>query len=73
MWRGRNAGLIRALAIQRVFEQGGRYTLRMLAERFGASERTIRRDIEALEASGLPLTTEPGTTRWKSGEWWLCR
>lgn len=73
MWRGRNAGLVRALAILRAFEQGGRLTVLGLSELFGVSPRTIRRDIEALEAAGVPITNEPGVNCWQVGEWWLCR
>ena len=73
MWRGRNGGLVRALAILRVFEQGGRLTMFTLAERFGVSVRTIRRDLEALQAAGVPLTSEHEPGIGHRGEWWLCR
>lgn len=73
MWRGRQASLVRALTILRTLEGGGRWTLHALAEQVGGHQRTIRRDLEALEAAGVPITTEPGVTRWQAGEWWLCR
>lgn len=69
----RNQSLIRVLSIQRVFEQGGRVTLNALAERFGVSTRTVRRDLSALEASGVPLTSEHEPGQGHRGEWWLCR
>lgn len=71
---GRNEMAIRIVAILRVFERGGRLTLFALAERFGVSPRTVRRDLEALQAAGVPLTNEgSGPGRGNRGEWWLCR
>jgi predicted DNA-binding transcriptional regulator YafY len=69
----RNVGLVRTLAIMRVFEQGGRLTIYALAERFGVSPRTIRRDLSALEAVGFPITNEGYPDHGHRGEWWLCR
>lgn len=70
--RGRNATLIRVLSILRVFEGGGRYTYPQLAERFSVTERTIIRDIQALEAAGVPLRQIPGDWREKTpAVWWL--
>jgi predicted DNA-binding transcriptional regulator YafY len=69
----RNDTLTRAIAILRMLEGGSRVTLDALAERFGVHPRTVRRDIEALEAAGVPITNERGVSRWQPGEWWLCR
>lgn len=69
----RNAALTRAIAILRMLEGGARVRLAPLAEMFGVHERTVRRDIEALEAAGVPITKDEGVTRWQAGEWWLCR
>lgn len=73
MWRGRHESLVRAIAILRMLEGGARVRLAPLSERFGVHPRTIRRDIDALEAAGVPITTKGGSSRWKSGVWWLCR
>ena len=40
----------------------GSATVRQLAQRFEVSERTIRRDIDALSAAGVPVYTRPGRT-----------
>ena len=40
--------------------QGQRVRVRELAERFGVSEMTIRRDLVALEAQGLLIRTHGG-------------
>ena len=40
----------------------GSATARQLAQRFEVSERTIRRDIDALSAAGVPVYTRPGRT-----------
>jgi predicted DNA-binding transcriptional regulator YafY len=69
----RNGAVIRAIAILRLLESGRPVRLAPLSARFGVHERTIRRDIEALEAAGVPITTKGGSTRWCSGVWWLCR
>lgn len=69
----RSEALARAVSILRLLESGRRVTLHALADQFGVHHRTIRRDLEALEAAGVPITTAPGVTRWQSGEWWLCR
>lgn len=52
----RNAALIRCLRILRHLEAGHRVTMQACAERFRVHQRTIRRDLEALEAAGVPLT-----------------
>jgi predicted DNA-binding transcriptional regulator YafY len=54
----RNAEVIRQWKILKRIE-AGRYTLaRDLAEEHGVTERTIRRDIEALQEAGFPLYDE---------------
>lgn len=57
--KGRNAQLERALSILRDLSRLGGADLYELAERYGATVRTIRRDLEALERAGLPLAREP--------------
>jgi predicted DNA-binding transcriptional regulator YafY len=70
----RNGAVARAVGVLRTLEGGGRWTLYALAERFQVHHRTIRRDLYALEAAGVPLTNdEAGPGRGKRGEWWLCR
>jgi predicted DNA-binding transcriptional regulator YafY len=72
MPRGRNATLTRALALLRLLEGRRRWTLAALSERLGVCERTIRRDLEALEAAGVPIGHEAvGPGRWLRGWWWL--
>jgi hypothetical protein len=62
--------LSRTLAILRAL-QGARLglSLAMLAREHGTCERTIRRDIEALEAAGFPLMdvmdANTGERRWR--------
>ena len=51
----RNAEVIRQWSILRDLESSRRVTIDDLAERTGVSTRTIRRDLEALQASGFPL------------------
>jgi predicted DNA-binding transcriptional regulator YafY len=51
----RNAEVIRQWSILRDLESARRLTIDDLAERTGVSTRTIRRDLEALQASGFPL------------------
>ena len=69
----RNDALIRVLRIKHMFEQGGRLTLYALADRFGVHVRTIRRDLDALQSAGVPLTNEGEPGRGNRGEWWLCQ
>jgi predicted DNA-binding transcriptional regulator YafY len=73
MWKGRQASLVRALSLLRTLEGGRRWTLFDLAEQFGVHHRTIRRDLEALESAGVPLTNDYEPGRGGRGEWWLCR
>jgi predicted DNA-binding transcriptional regulator YafY len=54
----RNAEVIRQWSILRDLEASRRVTIDELAERTGVSTRTIRRDLEALQAAGFPLFDE---------------
>lgn len=54
----RNAQVERILAILRDLDRLDGVDLYELAERHGTVVRTIRRDLEALQAAGLPLTEE---------------
>ena len=54
----RNAEVIRQWSILRDLEASRRLTIDDLAERTGVTTRTIRRDLEALQASGFPLFDE---------------
>jgi len=55
---GRNAQLRRTLGILQELDRGARASLAQLAERFGTTERTIRRDLIALQEAGFPLSGE---------------
>jgi predicted DNA-binding transcriptional regulator YafY len=54
----RNAEVIRQWTILRDLEASRRMTIDDLAGRTGVTTRTIRRDLEALQASGFPLFDE---------------
>jgi predicted DNA-binding transcriptional regulator YafY len=54
----RNAEVIRQWSILRDLEASRRHTIDDLAARTGVTTRTIRRDLEALQASGFPLFDE---------------
>jgi predicted DNA-binding transcriptional regulator YafY len=54
----RNAEVIRQWTILRDLESSRRLTIDDLASRTGVTTRTIRRDLEALQASGFPLFDE---------------
>ena len=54
----RNEQVTRILLLLRDLDRTGGADLYELAERYGTSVRTIRRDLEALEAAGLPMTAE---------------
>src|SRR3954471_21571918 len=54
----RNAEVIRQWSILRALESSRRVTIDELADRTGVSTRTIRRDLEALQAAGFPLFDE---------------
>ncbi|MGE5244968.1 MAG: helix-turn-helix transcriptional regulator [Betaproteobacteria bacterium] len=66
----RNAEVIRQWSILRDIEQAraAGVTIDDLAERCGVTTRTIRRDLQALEAAGFPLyddrSRDDGRTRW---------
>ncbi|MFP6683160.1 MAG: transcriptional regulator [Polyangiaceae bacterium] len=67
----RNAQLVRVLSILRDISRFGGVDIYELAERYGVTERTIRRDLDALEGAGLPIESEPDPTsskkRWRIG------
>lgn len=50
----------RRIALMRILDSRKKYTARELAERFGVSVRTIQRDLDYLQQTGLPLYTETG-------------
>src|SRR5215210_8231949 len=54
----RNAEVIRQWSILPDLESSRRITIDDLADRTGVSTRTIRRDLEALQAAGFPLFDE---------------
>jgi proteasome accessory factor B len=54
----RNAEVIRQWSILKDLEASKRVTIDELAERTGVTTRTIRRDLEALQAAGFPLFDE---------------
>jgi len=56
--KGRNAQLIRLLSIIADLDRLGGIDLYELAQRHGATVRTIRRDLEALEAAGFHLESD---------------
>lgn len=62
----RNAEVIRQWSILRDLESSRRLTIDELAARTGVTTRTIRRDLEALQASGFPLydDVEDGKRYW---------
>lgn len=71
---GRSATLIRTLSLLRVLEQGRSFTLYELAQRFGVTTRTIRRDFQALEAAGYLLEVAQGWDYCDArGRWRLAR
>jgi predicted DNA-binding transcriptional regulator YafY len=67
----RNAQLVRVLRILRDMSRFGGVDIYDLAERYGVTERTIRRDLGALEGAGLPIESEPdpmsSRKRWHIG------
>jgi transcription initiation factor IIE alpha subunit len=68
----RNQSLIRVLKILRQLEAGGRYTLAGLAADLGVCERTIRRDLYALEDAGISIGHNSDTDGvWEKSYWWL--
>ncbi|AYF97768.1 helix-turn-helix transcriptional regulator [Protaetiibacter intestinalis] len=51
---------VRAFALLEVLQSGGTHPVSRLRERLGASERTIRRDIELLLEAGVPIEAVRG-------------
>ncbi len=72
MWRGRNASLVRALAILRTLERGTATAYDLAAEH-RVTPRTIFRDLDALQQAGVPLVSEGGPGRGLRGVWGLVR
>ena len=52
----RNDQVVRVLQMLRELERMGGVDLYELAQKYGGSTRTIRRDLDALRESGIPLT-----------------
>lgn len=69
----RNQSLTRVLGVLRHLEGGGRYRLKPMAEKFGVCERTIRRDIYALEAAGVPIGHTSDSDEGFASYWWLLK
>ena len=70
--RTRNVGLVRVLTLLRLLQTKRRFTLNDLAERHRVTTRTVRRDLDVLQAVGYPVTNDkpaPGCTI--PAEWWL--
>jgi biotin operon repressor len=65
--RMRNAEVIRQWKILKTVEAGRHTTTQALADQLGVTERTIRRDIEALQEAGFPLydDREEGRKVWR--------
>jgi proteasome accessory factor B len=63
----RNAEVIRQWNILRAIESSRRATIDALAESEGVTTRTVRRDLEALQAAGFPLFDElvDGKRHWR--------
>lgn len=68
----RNGTLTRVLKILRKLEGRGSVTLAQLAKQHGVHQRTIRRDLYALEEAGVPLchSAETGDGLSQS-RWWM--
>lgn len=66
---GRNAQLVRTLNVLKDLDRLGGVDLYELAERYGTTVRTIRRDFDALREVGLPLVEEQDGKRkkWRVG------
>jgi predicted DNA-binding transcriptional regulator YafY len=62
---GRNAQLVRTLQILRELSRSTGLTLVQLARSFGTTERTIRRDLAALQEAGFPLSSDDQSDRRK--------
>lgn len=64
----RNEQVVRILRILRDLDRVGGSDLYELAERYGTTTRTVRRDLDAIAESGIPLTQEAGEgsrKRWR--------
>lgn len=64
----RNEQVVRILRILRDLDRVGGSDLYELAERYGTTTRTVRRDLDAIEEAGIPLTCEAGEgtrKRWR--------
>jgi predicted DNA-binding transcriptional regulator YafY len=64
----RNAQIVRVLAILRDLDRHGGVTLADLAQAHGTSERTVRRDLDALREAGVELVFDEdaeGRRRWR--------
>ena len=64
----RNVQIVRTLSILRDLDRSDGVDLYELSERYGTNVRTIRRDLEGLQAVGLPLAEEEGVgkrKRWR--------
>jgi len=65
---GRNEQIIRVLRLLRDLDRVGGATLYELAERYGTTVRTVRRDLQALQEAGIPLkqelTSDSSRRRW---------
>jgi proteasome accessory factor B len=62
---GRNAQLVRTLQILRELSRDAGLSLAQLAAHFGTTERTIRRDLIALQEAGFPLSADERPDRRK--------
>jgi proteasome accessory factor B len=60
---GRNEQLVRLLQILRDLDRFRGQTIDEIAERYGTSRKTVRRDLDAIEAAGLPLECERDGSR----------
>lgn len=68
--KGRNEQLIRTWALLVKMRSGRYWNISQLADAFGVTERTVRRDLEALQSLHFPLIQERGL--WRLGlmkEW----
>ena len=65
----RNQQVVRQWTLLRQLARGRGNTYNSLAQALGVTSRTIRRDLEALQAAGFPLVDETdddaGTVQWR--------
>lgn len=65
----RNRQIVRQWNLLRQLSRGRGNTYTDLAHSLGVSDRTIRRDLDALQEAGFPLIVEPiddvGTVQWR--------